>query len=46
VDFRGVTGRVRFDTVGDRRKGMAVMEVQPVPAGGYRTLLQGWVGER
>jgi branched-chain amino acid transport system substrate-binding protein len=46
VDFRGVTGRVRFDAVGDRRTGMAVMEVEPVPAGGYRTRLQGWVGER
>jgi branched-chain amino acid transport system substrate-binding protein len=46
VDFPGVTGRVRFDPLGDRRTGVAVMEVEPEPQGGYRTRLRGWVGGR
>jgi branched-chain amino acid transport system substrate-binding protein len=46
VDFPGVTGRVRFDAVGDRRTGVAVMEVEPGTEGGYRTRLRGWVGGR
>jgi branched-chain amino acid transport system substrate-binding protein len=45
ADFVGVTGRVRFDRVGDRRTGAAVMEVRP-GRDGARTLLHGWVGER
>ena len=46
ADFAGLTGRVRFDRVGDRRVGVAVMEVQPRQGDGPRTRLHGWVGER
>jgi branched-chain amino acid transport system substrate-binding protein len=42
VDFVGLTGRVRFDRVGDRRTGAAVLEVDP----GRGARLHGWVGER
>jgi len=45
ADVVGVTGRVRFDAVGDRRTGVAVMQVGVGPAG-PRTSLRGWVGER
>jgi branched-chain amino acid transport system substrate-binding protein len=44
ADFAGITGRVRFDEVGDRPTGMAVMAVMPTTAGGYETQLEGWVG--
>jgi branched-chain amino acid transport system substrate-binding protein len=44
ADFTGVTGRVRFDRVGDRRTGMAVLAVEPGPAPQAR--FDGWVGER
>lgn len=44
ADFAGVTGRVRFDRVGDRRTGLAVMAVEPAPDGTRRTRLRGWVG--
>jgi branched-chain amino acid transport system substrate-binding protein len=42
ADFPGLTGRVRFDPVGDRRTGAAVLEVQP----GRDAVVHGWVGER
>jgi branched-chain amino acid transport system substrate-binding protein len=44
ADFTGITGRVRFDEVGDRPTGMAVMAVMPAPGGTYETRLEGWVG--
>jgi branched-chain amino acid transport system substrate-binding protein len=44
ADFTGITGRVRFDRVGDRRTGMAVLAVEPGPAPQAR--FDGWVGER
>jgi branched-chain amino acid transport system substrate-binding protein len=44
ADFRGLTGRVRFDRVGDRRTRMPVLAVEPGPDG-PRTRLQSWVGE-
>jgi len=46
ADVSGVTGRLRFDKVGDRRTGVAVMEVEPLAEDGPRTRLRGWVGER
>jgi branched-chain amino acid transport system substrate-binding protein len=46
VDFRGVTGRVRFDSVGDRPTGVAVLEVAPTSDGAPRARLHGWVAER
>jgi branched-chain amino acid transport system substrate-binding protein len=46
ADFVGVTGRVRFDRVGDRRTGMAVMEVDPRSDGPPFTHLRGFVGKR
>jgi branched-chain amino acid transport system substrate-binding protein len=46
ADFHGLTGRVRFDAVGDRRTGAAVMEVVSGDGGPARTRLRGWVGER
>jgi branched-chain amino acid transport system substrate-binding protein len=46
ADFAGLTGRVRFDSVGDRRTGMAVVEVLPQSEGPPRARLHGWVGER
>jgi ABC-type branched-subunit amino acid transport system substrate-binding protein len=44
TDFTGLTGRVRFDRVGDRRTGMPVLVVEAGPDG-PRTRLQSWVGE-
>jgi branched-chain amino acid transport system substrate-binding protein len=46
VDFAGLTGRVRFDAVGDRRTGVAVMEAEPQPGGAPHVRLHGWVGAR
>lgn len=46
ADFTGVTGRVRFDRVGDRRTGVAVIEVDPNPGGLPATHVRGFVGER
>lgn len=46
VDFTGVTGRVRFDAVGDRLTGVAVLEVDPNPDGPPSTHLRGFVGGR
>jgi branched-chain amino acid transport system substrate-binding protein len=46
ADFAGITGRVRFDEVGDRPTGMAVMAVLPMTSGGFETRLEGWVGGR
>jgi hypothetical protein len=46
ADVAGVTGRLRFDKVGDRRTGVAVMEVETQAEGDPRTRLRGWVGER
>ncbi|HET7293611.1 MAG TPA: ABC transporter substrate-binding protein [Vicinamibacteria bacterium] len=45
-DFKGLTGRVRFDPTGNRRTGMAVLEVLPRPGGVPGARLFGWVGER
>src|SRR5262249_57364265 len=46
ADFKGLSGRVRFDAVGDRRTGAAVMEVASGDGGATRTRLRGWVGGR
>jgi branched-chain amino acid transport system substrate-binding protein len=46
ADFAGLTGRVRFDPVGDRRTGVAVLEASPQPEGPPQIRLHGWVGER
>jgi branched-chain amino acid transport system substrate-binding protein len=46
ADFTGITGRVRFDRVGDRPTGMAAMAVLPTTGGGFETRLEGWVGGR
>jgi branched-chain amino acid transport system substrate-binding protein len=46
ADFAGLTGRVRFDEVGDRPTGMAVMAVLPTTEGTFETRLEGWVGGR
>jgi branched-chain amino acid transport system substrate-binding protein len=46
ADFAGITGRVRFDEVGDRPTGMAVMAVLPTTDGRFETRLEGWVGGR
>ncbi len=46
ADFPGLTGRVRFDGVGDRPTGMAVMAVSPRTGGGFETRLEAWVGGR
>jgi branched-chain amino acid transport system substrate-binding protein len=45
ADFPGITGRVRFDAGGDRRTGLAVLEVDPGPDGPL-TRFHSWVGER
>jgi branched-chain amino acid transport system substrate-binding protein len=46
ADFAGLTGRVRFDAAGDRRTGMAVLEVPPQAERPPRARSFGWVGER
>jgi branched-chain amino acid transport system substrate-binding protein len=46
ADFAGLTGRVRFDAVGDRRTGVAVLEAVAGSGGPPRVRLHGWVGER
>ncbi len=46
VDFTGLTGRVRFDRTGNRRTGMAVVELLPRPEGPPRARPFGWVGPR
>jgi len=45
-DFAGLTGRVRFDPMGDRRTGVAVLEARSQPGGLPQVRLHGWVGER
>jgi ABC-type branched-subunit amino acid transport system substrate-binding protein len=44
-ETEGVTGRVRFDERGDRRQGVALYAVEPVPLGPPRALVRGWLGE-
>jgi branched-chain amino acid transport system substrate-binding protein len=46
ADLAGITGRVRFDGVGDRPTGMAVMAVRPTARGSFETRFEGWVGGR
>jgi len=46
ADFSGLTGRVRFDPVGDRRTGVAVLEVVSHPGDRREVRVHGWVGER
>jgi branched-chain amino acid transport system substrate-binding protein len=46
VRFSGVTGRVRFDPVGDRRVGVAVEEVLPRRGEAPVIRLHSWVGAR
>jgi branched-chain amino acid transport system substrate-binding protein len=41
----GVTGRIRFDAVGNRRQGVALYEVEPGPDGRPHALVRGWLGE-
>jgi branched-chain amino acid transport system substrate-binding protein len=43
VSFEGVAGRIRFDEHGDVRRGVAMMAVEPGPAGPRRHL-HGWLG--
>ena len=43
VSFEGVAGRIRFDEHGDVRRGVAMMAVEPGPAGPRRHLY-GWLG--
>ncbi len=44
-ETEGVTGRVRFDEHGNRRQGVALYAVEPVPEGPPRALVRGWLGE-
>jgi branched-chain amino acid transport system substrate-binding protein len=44
-DFVGLTGRVRFDGMGDRRTGVAVLEVNARAGSAAQFRLHGWVGE-
>lgn len=47
VDFKGVTGRIRFDGNGDAIKGCAIIEVRPRDGGqGYTSLESVWLGEK
>jgi branched-chain amino acid transport system substrate-binding protein len=41
----GVTGRIRFDALGNRRQGVALYEVEAGPDGRPRALVRGWLGE-
>jgi branched-chain amino acid transport system substrate-binding protein len=41
----GVTGRIRFDDLGNRRQGVALYAVEPGPEGRPRALVRGWLGE-
>jgi branched-chain amino acid transport system substrate-binding protein len=43
VSFAGETGRIRFDSRGDVRRGVALMAVSPVD-GRYVTRFEGWLG--
>jgi len=46
ADFAGITGRVRFDRVGDRRIGVAVLEAAPRSGAPAEVRVHGWMGER
>jgi branched-chain amino acid transport system substrate-binding protein len=46
ADFAGLTGRVRFDRMGDRPTRMAVLAVEPGSDGPPVARFHGWVGER
>jgi branched-chain amino acid transport system substrate-binding protein len=41
----GVTGRIRFDALGNRRQGVALYAVEEGPDGRPRPLVRGWLGE-
>lgn len=43
VSFEGIAGRIRFDEHGDVRRGVAMMAVEPGPAGPSRRFF-GWLG--
>jgi branched-chain amino acid transport system substrate-binding protein len=43
VSFEGIAGRIRFDEHGDVRRGVAMMAVEPDPAGARRRFY-GWLG--
>jgi branched-chain amino acid transport system substrate-binding protein len=43
VSFEGIAGRIRFDEHGDVRRGVAMMAVEPDPAGPQRRFY-GWLG--
>jgi branched-chain amino acid transport system substrate-binding protein len=45
TDLKAATGRVRFDSHGDRIQGVALQVVEPTPQG-PRTRPRGWLGER
>jgi branched-chain amino acid transport system substrate-binding protein len=44
-EAEGVSGRIRFDAVGDRRQGVALYAVEPAPDGPPHVLVRGWLGE-
>ncbi len=41
----GVTGRIRFDALGNRRQGVALYAVESGEGGRPRALVRGWLGE-
>ena len=43
VSFEGIAGRIRFDEHGDVRRGVAMIAVEPGPAGPQRRVY-GWLG--
>jgi branched-chain amino acid transport system substrate-binding protein len=43
-EVEGATGRIRFDTHGDRQQGVALYSVEKTPLG-PRALVRGWLGE-
>jgi branched-chain amino acid transport system substrate-binding protein len=45
VDFRGETGRIRFDEHGDNRRGMVILAVQAPPGGRHSARLFAHLGE-
>jgi branched-chain amino acid transport system substrate-binding protein len=44
-EVAGATGRIRFDSHGDRRQGVALFQVEKNPQGPPRALVRGWLGE-
>jgi branched-chain amino acid transport system substrate-binding protein len=45
ADFRGETGRIRFDEHGDSRRGVAILAVEPAPDGRHVARLFARLGE-